>query len=103
MRIKISLLVLAILLIPAIVLATDLQFKYVSYSFSGYEWSDMKEELLINKYVNQAIKENPGWSLSHFFPCTHFEDNVLLLGRRQGKSSKYKFEIIIYLSREVEK
>ena len=67
------------------------EFRRVSYSETGHVWAKAKEIAQIEKYVNQALRENPGWKLTHFFPFTN-------LG-----FVRFEFEIIIYLQREVVK
>jgi len=104
-----KLLILAILLIPAMVWGewvflppvhtgedaksgiaarwerSELQLKRVSYSKTGSKWTEAKEMALITKYVNQALKENPGWVFFQFEYWVY-----------------PKFEIIIYLQQEVD-
>ena len=62
----------------------ELQIKRVNYSKTGSKWTEAKEMALITKYVNQAIRENPGWVFFQFEYWVY-----------------PKFEIIIYLQREV--
>ena len=60
------------------------EFKRVNYSKTGSKWTEAKEMALITKYVNQALRENPGWVFFQFEYWVY-----------------PKFEIIIYLQREV--
>ena len=77
------------------------EFKRVSYRESGSAWDNAKEMELITKYCNYALRQYPGWGLSHFFPMK--EERFIRLEGTDGKISlgNYDFEIIIYLSREV--
>jgi len=97
---KISLIVLAILLIPAMGWGFDAipqyEFKYVTYSETGSLCDKAKDMELITMYRNQALRENPGWSLVHFFRNTLIRPNSDI-----PRKVLYEFEIIIYLQREV--
>uniref|UniRef100_A0A6M3JXR8 Uncharacterized protein n=2 Tax=viral metagenome TaxID=1070528 RepID=A0A6M3JXR8_9ZZZZ len=79
------------------------EFKRVSYFETGSAWDKTKEMAQIDKYVNQALRENPGWSLVHFFPMK--TEKFSRWQNTDGRISigNFEFEIIIYLSREVGK